>query len=78
MNIMFSKAFGPETFKHHHLNNHQCLLVLQNAFDWGQVDKNALAKCLLTICRHIKDVLSEEPRLLKLKSPMYILGNILI
>ena len=39
------------------------------------MDKNALAKCLLTICRHIKDVLSEEPRLLKLKSPMYILGR---
>lgn len=45
-------------------------------FDWGQVDKSALAKCLLTLCRQVKDILSEEPRLLKLKSPMYILGDI--
>lgn len=51
------------------------ILCLQNAFDWGQVDKNALAKCLLTLCRQVKDILSEEPRLLKLKSPMYILGK---
>lgn len=53
------------------------LLKFQNAFDWGQVDKNALAKCLLTLCRQLQDILSEEPRLLKLKSPMYILGRCL-
>ena len=47
---------------------------LQEAFDWGQVDKNALAKCLMALCRQCKDVLREEPRLIKVKSPTYILG----
>ncbi|XP_048752071.2 uncharacterized protein LOC125663764 [Ostrea edulis] len=45
-------------------------------FDWGQVDTNALAKCLLTLCRELKDSLCQEPRLVKLKSPVYILGDI--
>ncbi|KAK7088081.1 uncharacterized protein [Littorina saxatilis] len=46
------------------------------AFDWGQVDRSALARCLLTLCRHVKEELAEEPRLLKLRSPTYILGDI--
>ncbi|XP_052234478.1 uncharacterized protein LOC127847015 [Dreissena polymorpha] len=50
--------------------------LTKNAFDWGQVDKNALCKCLLTLCRHLKDILNDEPRLLKLRSPVYILGDI--
>lgn len=40
------------------------------------MDRNALAKCLLTLCRQVKDTLSEEPRLTKLKSPVYILGKV--
>ena len=48
--------------------------VFQPAFDWGQVDRAALARCLLTLCRHVKEELAGEPRLLKLRSPTYILG----
>lgn len=49
--------------------------LLQPAFNWGQVDRNALVKCLLTLCRQAKEFLMKEPRLLKLKSPSYVLGE---
>ena len=49
--------------------------VFQPAFDWGQVDRSALARCFLTLCRHVKEELAGEPRLLKLRSPTYILGQ---
>ena len=41
----------------------------------GQVDKAVLAKCLLQICHLVKDILTQEPRLLHLNSPCYILGT---
>lgn len=55
--------------------NYFFLPILQEAFDWGQVDTKALAKCLLALCRQARDTLREEPRLLRLKSPTYILGT---
>ena len=50
--------------------------TFQDPFDWGQVDKSALAKCLMTLCRQVKDIMMEEPRLIKLQSPVYILGKV--
>ena len=35
----------------------------------------AFAKCLLAMCEQVKDILKTESRLLRLRSPVYILGN---
>lgn len=48
----------------------------KDAFSWGAVDCNALAKCLLILCSQAKEILKQESRLLMLKSPIYILGDI--
>jgi len=48
---------------------------MQEAFDWGEVDYSVWVRCLLAICLQVKQLLSDEPRLLKLTSPTYILGN---
>ena len=52
------------------LLNLRCLSVTAR-----QVDRSVLAKCLLQICHLVRDILIQEPRLLQLKSPCYILGT---
>ena len=47
----------------------------KEAYDWGDVDKSAMARCLIPILRQVRELLKEEPRLLRLKSPVYILGE---
>ncbi|PAA86851.1 hypothetical protein BOX15_Mlig000247g3 [Macrostomum lignano] len=46
------------------------------AMNWGQVEMKGLARCLLSLCEMLQTVFSEEPRMVKLRSPTYILGDI--
>ena len=52
------------------------MIVTKEAFRWGRVDMTAMAKCLILICRHLKEIVSEENRLLRINAPCYILGDI--
>ena len=47
----------------------------KGAFSWGVVDMEALAKCILVICQQLLDIVLDEPRLVVLESPTYILGK---
>ena len=47
----------------------------KEAFSWGEVDMNSFAKCILSTCHSVRDILTNEPRLLKIDSPTYILGE---
>jgi len=48
----------------------------KGAFSWGVVDMEALAKCILVICQQLLDIVLDEPRLVVLESPTYILGDL--
>ncbi|CAB4012802.1 Serine threonine- phosphatase BSU1, partial [Paramuricea clavata] len=48
----------------------------KEAFSWGEVDMNSFAKCILSTCHSLREILTNEPRLLKIDSPTYILGDI--
>lgn len=45
-------------------------------FTWGDVDRSALGGCFIIICGLVKDILMQEPRLLEVESPTYILGEV--
>jgi diadenosine tetraphosphatase ApaH/serine/threonine PP2A family protein phosphatase len=48
----------------------------KEAFSWGAVNRTALSVCLLSMCRRVRQLLQSEPRLLRLKPPTYILGDL--
>jgi hypothetical protein len=36
---------------------------------------NSMAKCLLAICKDVKEILFKEDRLLRISAPCYVLGS---
>jgi hypothetical protein len=45
------------------------------ALSWGKVDMRTFGKSLIELCIQTRSLLIQEPRLIKLKSPTYILGK---
>jgi len=50
--------------------------VPKESFSWGCVDPCLLATCMLSISDQVQKVFVKEPRLLRLTSPTYILGDV--
>lgn len=50
--------------------------VIKDSFDWGKVEMSSMAKCLIQICRTVKEIVANESRLLQISAPCYILGDI--
>ena len=48
----------------------------KKAFSWGPVDMATVASCLVSLCQQVKVTLMEEPRLLQVPSPSYVLGKL--
>ncbi|XP_054711805.1 uncharacterized protein LOC129221357 [Uloborus diversus] len=48
----------------------------KEAFSWGATDRDALARCLLNVCRTAYEILNREQRLININSPAYVLGDI--
>lgn len=42
---------------------------------WGKVQSDGLCKCLSALTDQVYEKLKEEPRLLKVKPPTFILGT---
>ncbi|KAL3274194.1 hypothetical protein HHI36_015610 [Cryptolaemus montrouzieri] len=47
-----------------------------NQFTWGNIDSALFAKRLITVCKLVNDLLKDEPRLLQVSSPVYVLGDL--
>ncbi|KAK9883557.1 hypothetical protein WA026_001735 [Henosepilachna vigintioctopunctata] len=47
-----------------------------NQFTWGNVDSGLFANRLITICRMTNEIVKNEPRLLHISSPVYVLGDL--
>ena len=45
------------------------------SFTWGCVEMSSLGNCLVCICRTLLGIIRKEPRLVKVKSPTYVVGK---
>jgi len=50
-------------------------VIVKEAFSWGKVDMVSMARCLLMICQHVRELFLSEDRLLRIPTPCYILGK---
>ena len=46
------------------------------AFSWGAVDMGSVARCFMQLCSKAVDIFSSESRLLEIRSPAYVLGEL--
>ncbi|XP_068748492.1 uncharacterized protein [Montipora capricornis] len=46
------------------------------SFTWGCVEMSSLGNCLVCICRTLLGIIRKEPRLVKVKSPTYVVGDL--
>ncbi len=47
----------------------------KNAFSWGAIDMASVARCFISMCQQTINVCTNEPRLLEINSPCYVLGK---
>lgn len=48
----------------------------KTAYSWGQLDPALFAKNLIQVCSQVREIFRNEPRLLELSSPVYIMGDL--
>lgn len=66
----FERAIKPQAMANHPAGKPD--------FSWGSVEMLALGNCLLSLCQNVKQIFMNEPRLIKIQSPVYVLGKILL
>lgn len=47
----------------------------KESFNWGLVEMPSLGNCLLCICRTLLEIMKKEPRLIRVQSPTYVVGE---
>ncbi|CAG0896443.1 unnamed protein product [Cyprideis torosa] len=49
----------------------------KDAFTWGrEIQKTALAQSILQLCHQVEEIFAQEPRLITITSPVYVLGDL--
>ncbi|XP_050311412.1 uncharacterized protein LOC126746990 isoform X2 [Anthonomus grandis grandis] len=48
----------------------------KTSYTWGQLDPAVFGRNLIQVCNQVREIFKNEPRLLELNSPMYIMGDL--